>query len=181
LAGNSEIAVPTPFAACGLIYVASGYRPIQPIYAIKPNARGEISKEPDDESSHSLAWHLKQGGSYLPTPIVYGDYLYVCGNGGILVCYDALTGERVYRKRLVASQASFVASPVAADAKLYCTAEDGEVHVVKTGPDFVLIAKNKLGDYCLATPAISDGLFIARTGHHVIAAGEIGGEKNGPE
>ena len=172
LAGNSEITVPTPFTAHGLIFVASGYRPIQPIYAVKPDARGEISTEPAGETGCFLAWHVKQGGPYMPTPIVYGDYLYVCGNGGILVCYDALTGERLYRKRLVAGGGSFVASPVAADGKLYFTAEDGEVQVVKAGAEFELLATNKLGDFCLSTPAISEGLFIARTGHHVIAAGE---------
>src|SRR6185295_11592906 len=38
LHGNSEITVPTPFVANDLIYVTSGYRPVQPIYAIKLNA-----------------------------------------------------------------------------------------------------------------------------------------------
>jgi outer membrane protein assembly factor BamB len=93
-----------------------------------------------------------------------------------LICYDAVTGERLYRRRLVASGASFVASPVAADGKLYFTSEEGEVQVVKAGPEFELLATNKLGDFCLSTPAISEGLFIARTGHHVIAAGEPAAE-----
>ncbi|MHB8736733.1 MAG: PQQ-binding-like beta-propeller repeat protein, partial [Terriglobales bacterium] len=172
LAGNSEITVPTPFAAHGLVFVASGYRPIQPICAVKPDARGEIVKEPGAETGRFLAWRVKQGGPYMPTPIVYDDYLYVCGNGGVLVCYDAVTGQRIYRQRLAAAGGSFVASPVAADGKLYFTGEDGDVRVVKAGAQFELLATNKFGDFCLATPAISEGLFIARTGHHLIAAGK---------
>ena len=38
--GNSEIVVPTPNVAHNLIFVSSGYSPIRPVYAIKPNAKG---------------------------------------------------------------------------------------------------------------------------------------------
>ena len=37
-AKNSEITTPTPFAGDGLVYVTSGYPPVQPIYAIRPGA-----------------------------------------------------------------------------------------------------------------------------------------------
>ena len=35
LGRHAEITVPTPVAGCGLVFITSGYRPIQPIYAVR--------------------------------------------------------------------------------------------------------------------------------------------------
>jgi outer membrane protein assembly factor BamB len=170
LAPNSEITVPTPVAARGLIYVTSGYRPIQPIYAIWPGARGDISLKGAAESNEQIAWSKQRGGPYMPTPIVYGDHLYTCSNSGMVACYEARTGKQVYQERL-RSGGGYTASPVAADGKLYFTSEEGEVRVVKAGPVFELLAVNKMGDVCMATPAISDGMIFFRTQHYVFGIG----------
>lgn len=173
LRGNSEIAVPTPFLAHGLIYVTSGYRPIQPIYAIRPGSRGDITLAEDQTRSDAIAWSTRKGGPYMPTPIVYGDDLYTCANNGVLTCYDARTGEQRYRTRMGGRGKgyAFTASPVAADGRLYFTSEDGEVYVVKAGPEFELLAINEVGDVCMATPAIADGMFYLRTQRFVMALG----------
>ena len=76
LSPNSEITTPTPFVAHDLIFVTSGYAPIQPIYAIKPGATGDISLKDGKESNEFIAWSKKRGGPYMPTPVVYGDHLY---------------------------------------------------------------------------------------------------------
>lgn len=164
----SEIAVPTPFYAQGLIYLTTGYRPIQPIYAIKPGARGDISLPKDKESSDYVAWSKQRGGPYLPTPLVYGEHLYVCSNAGVLSCYDAKTGKVIYQKRL-GGKNGYTASLVAADGRLYCTDEEGLVRVVKTGPEFQILSLNKLGEECLAHPAISFGHIFFRCREHVMA------------
>jgi outer membrane protein assembly factor BamB len=174
LSNHSEIVVPTPFVAHNLIYIASGYQPIQPIYAIKPEARGDITPPGDSTTNESIEWGYKRGGPYMPSPIVYGDYFYVCANSGILTCQDAKTGKRIYKKRMSApgGSLSFTASPLAADGHLYLPAEDGRVLVVKAGPEFELVETNEAGESILATPAISDGTIYLRTNKHLIAVGE---------
>jgi outer membrane protein assembly factor BamB len=177
LGPNSEITVPTPFAAGGLIYVTNGYRPIQPIYAILPGASGDISRGTGAGTGSYLAWETTKGGPYLPTPIVYGPYLYVCTNQGILAAFDARTGRQIYKRRL-GGGGGYTASPVAADGRLYFTSEDGEVRVVKAGPEFELLANNPVAEPCLATPAISDGIIFIRSREHVFAfAGRSGPAK----
>lgn len=161
LGKNSEITVPTPFYAQGLIFVTSGYNSPRPIYAIRPGAAGDITLPQGETSSGSIAWS-NSGGPYMPTPIVYGEHLYVCSNAGVVTCYDAKTGKRLWADRL-GSDAGFTASPVAADGYVYFTSEDGITHVLKAGPTFDLVATNSLGDACLATPAISDGMIFIRT------------------
>jgi len=164
----SEIAVPTPFYAQGLIYLTTGYAPIQPIYAVKPGARGDISLEKGKETNDSIAWSKMRGGPYLPTPLVYGEHLYVCSNAGVLSCYEAKTGKVVYQKRL-GGKNGYTASLVAADGRIYCTDEEGMVRVVKAGPEFQLLAINKLGEECLSHPAISNGRIYFRGREHVMA------------
>jgi outer membrane protein assembly factor BamB len=172
LTPNSEITTPTPIVAHDLIYVTSGYRPVQPIYAIRLGANGDITLKDGKESSEFIAWSKSRGGPYMPTPVVYGDLLYTCSNQGVLTAYNARTGERVYQERIGGKGGAFTASPVASDGKIYFASEDGEVFVVKAGPKYELLATNPVGEVLMATPAISEGLVIVRAHNHVFAFGE---------
>lgn len=177
LADHSEIVVPTPNVSHGLIYLSSGYAPIQPIVAVRPEARGEIRipgrKLKDGEETPAtdpgVAWSTERGGPYMPTPVLYGDYLYVCSNSGVVTCYKARSGELVYKKRLTGGIQSFTASPIAADGHLYFTAEDGTVIVIKAGGVFEQVHINPAETKVLSTPAISEGTFYLRTTDEVIA------------
>ena len=172
LTPNSEITTPTPFVARELIYVTSGYAPIQPIYAIRPGATGDITLKDGASTNNFIAWSKQRGGPYMPTPIVYGDILYTCSNQGVLTAYNADTGERLYQERLGGTGGAFTSSPVASDGKLYLSSEDGDVFVVKTGPKYELLSKNPVGEVMMASPAISGGMVIVRAINHVFAFGE---------
>ncbi|HWS88296.1 MAG TPA: PQQ-binding-like beta-propeller repeat protein [Pyrinomonadaceae bacterium] len=172
LSPNSEITTPTPIFAHDLIYVTSGYRAPTPIYAIRPGATGDISLKDGKESSEFIAWSKPRGGPYMPTPIVYGDLLYILSNQGVVTAYQAKTGERVYQQRIADRGGAFTASPVAADGKVYLSSEDGEIFVFKAGPKHELLSVNPMGEVLMATPAISDGMLIVRGINHVFAVAE---------
>jgi outer membrane protein assembly factor BamB len=170
LGRHAEITVPAPVFGEGLIFVSSGYRPVQPIYAIRPGADGDVSLKEGSTSSDAVAWSTEKGGPYMPTPIVYDGHLYVCSNNGFVTCYEAKTGKQVYRQRL-GGAGGYTASPVAADGKLYFTSEESGVRVVQAGPKFKLLAVNEMGDACMATPAISDGMIFLRSQHYLFGIG----------
>jgi outer membrane protein assembly factor BamB len=88
----------------------------------------------------------------------------------MLTCYDARTGQQVYKNRLGGSN-GFSASPVAADGRMYFAGEEGDIRVVKAGPEFKLLADNKMGEPCMATPAISNGMIFVRTQHCLYGIG----------
>lgn len=158
--GTSMISVPTPFASNGLIYLASGYyRFIQPIIALKPGAEGDVP-------AGGIAWQTDKGAPYLPTPIVYGDYLYAFSHRGTVACFHARTGKRIYDNRLGPGGA-FASSPVASGGRIYAASEDGDVYVVKAGPQFELMAVNRMGEVVMATPALGADLLIVRGLSHV--------------
>lgn len=172
LGPNSEITTPTPIVAHDLVFVTNGYGGIQPIYAIRPGGSGDLSLPEGQQASERIAWSKKRGGPYTPTPIVYGEYLYTLGNNGVLTAYKAKTGEQVYQQRVGAKAGAYSASPVAADGKLYLAAEDGEIHVVKAGPDYELLATNSIGEVLMATPALSEGVLYVRGLKHLFAIGK---------
>jgi outer membrane protein assembly factor BamB len=165
LDGMSSIAIPTPFARHGLLYVSSGYvmDKKRPVFAIRPGAAGDISLKEDETSNGSVAWFQKSAGPYNPSPLVYGDYLYVLYDMGTLACFDALTGKPVYDRQRLHAQAGFTVSPWACGGKIYCLDEDGETHVVQAGPEFKELGRNRLDEMCMATPAVLRGNLLIRT------------------
>jgi outer membrane protein assembly factor BamB len=161
LSGNPEVTATTPVFGHDLIFIVNHYRPNQPIYAIKPGAVGDISLKDGKTSNDFVAWSYQRGGSYMPTPLVYGDYLYICQNQAIVRCLNAKTGEVAYQNR-IGEGGSYSASPVAADGKVYLSSEDGAIYVLKAGNKYEMLAKNEMGEVLMATPAISDGMLFVR-------------------
>ncbi len=166
--GGGDNHVPTPVVSSELIFITNAHGGSAPIYAIRTTARGDITPAVGESTNDYIAWSRGRRGNYMQTPIVYGEYLYTCSDGGVLACYEDKTGETIYRKRL-GKGGGFSASPVIADDKIYLTSEDGEVYVAKTGPEFELLATNSMGETCMATPAISEGVLFFRTRGHVVA------------
>jgi outer membrane protein assembly factor BamB len=162
LGGMSSITIPTPCARHGLLYVSSGYvlDPKKPVFAIRPGGMGDLTRE-DADTGKSIAWQLKSAGPYNPSPLVYGDYLYVLYDLGLLSCYDARTGKAMYEKERL--DGKFTASPWGYGGKVFCLSEDGDTHVVEAGPRFKRLGTNSLDEMCLATPAAVRGSLLVRT------------------
>ena len=170
LGPNSQVVIPTPIAGNGLVYVAGGYTPVRPIYAIRPGGSGDISLPTGQTANTRIAWSVDRDGPYIPTPLLYRGVLYSLNNNGVLNAFDATTGERIYRGR-VGPGGAFSASPIAADGRVYFANEDGQVYVVRAGKDYVQIAVNEMGEPITATPAIVDGLMVLRTTKAVYGIG----------
>jgi outer membrane protein assembly factor BamB len=163
--GMSSIAIPTPSASHELLYVSSGYvlDKKQPIFAVRPGANGDISLKDDEVGNSSIAWAQKKAGPYNPSPLVYGDHLYVLYDMGTLACFDARTGKQVYERQRLGSSAGFTASPWACAGKIYCLNKDGETYVVQAGAEFKSLGRSSLDEMCMATPAVLRGNVLIRT------------------
>jgi outer membrane protein assembly factor BamB len=172
MTGGGDIPVPTPIVAHGLVYVTNAHGRGSPLYAIRLSARGDISLKENETANEHIAWSYPRGGNYIPTPVVVDNLLYCGSDRGTLSCFECETGKLVYRENLDPQGGAFSASPVAADGKIYFTAEDGKVYVVQAGPEFKLLGVNQMGETCMATPAISAGTLIFRTRKQVVAIAE---------
>jgi outer membrane protein assembly factor BamB len=162
---TSNLIIPSPIAAHGLVYVTSGYvgDRARPVYALRPGADGqsEVGEKPA-EHPH-MAWTQPQAGPYNTSPIVYGDYYYTLLDRGFMTCHDARTGKEIYGKTRFPEGASFTASPWAYNGRIFCLSEDGDTYVVEAGPEFKMIGINRLNEFSLATPAAAEGKLLLRT------------------
>jgi len=166
LSNGGDIPTPTPVIANDLIYLNSAHGKFSPIFVVRPDAKGDITLAADSTKSKSIVWSIKRGGAYMQTPLIYQGYLYNLQVNGQLTCYDALTGELKYKTNL---GEAFTASGIAADGKAYFSSEEGNIYVIKAGPEYKLLAKNALNDVCMATPAISGNTLFFRTQHFIFA------------
>jgi len=171
LTGGGDIPVPTPFVADGLVFFTHSHGPGSPIYAVRTDARGDVSLHGDARSNEAVAWSVDRGGAYMPTPLVYQGLLYLCRDNGVLSAFRARTGERLYQERLGPGTGGFTASLVAADGKVYVSSEDGDVYVVKAGETLEVLATNAMNEVLMATPAIADGTLFFRTRSRLVAVG----------
>ena len=146
---------PSPVFAGGLVFATSGKN--GPTLALRPGPR---------TAQDRVAWQEQTGGPYVCSPLAYGGCLYLPHETGLLTCYNARTGTRLYRERLTGK---FTASPVAGDGKVYWTNEDGTTFVLRAGPKFEVLARNRLAEMCLASPAVSGRVLFLRTEHHLYA------------
>ncbi len=146
--------VASPLASPGLIVVPSAKN--GPVLGLSPDAKGDIS---DSESSH--LWRRPANTPDVPSPLVYDGLLYLYRETGNLICMDAKTGEQFYEQRTQGGRHR--ASPVFADGKVFCTARDGKITVVKAGRQFEVLSTNDMEEPTSASLAIANGTIYIRT------------------
>ena len=151
--GVASNAIPSPVANQEMVFVSAGF-PEKIVMAIKLGVSGDLGD--------SVIWKYAKGTAYVPSPILYGDYLYLTTDRGILTCLDARTGEVKYEGGRIPIPATFTASPIAFEGKILLTSEDGDTFVVKAGPKHEILGTNSVGEPVYASPAVADGKIFIR-------------------
>lgn len=129
-----------------LVYTSGGY-PRNHVAAMKADGSGEI------------AW---ENGTrvYVPSMLVHQGHLFAVADAGVAYCWNAATGEELWKGRL---GGTFSSSPVLVGERIYVTNEEGETFVFKASlTEFELLAKNRLGNVCFASPAICGSRIYTR-------------------
>lgn len=153
--GVESNAIPSPVANNEFVYLVAGY-PAKIAMAIRLGQSGDLTGTPN------VPWKYAKGTAYVPSPILYGDYLYLTTDRGILTAIDSKTGEVKYEGGRIPIPATFTASPVAFEGKILMTSEDGDTFIVKAGPKHEIIGTNSIGEPVYASPAIADGRIFIR-------------------
>ena len=139
--------------------------------ALKNSIVGEISyPEKEEDPGDDFAWFYDRQGAYMTSVLVYDSLLYRLRWNGNLSCFDARSGEIIYKNTVNTS--SFIACPVASDGKIYMVSEIGDLYIAEAGREYKLLQKIPLGEASLVTPAISEGMLILRTASRMIAVSE---------
>ncbi|MGH9846561.1 MAG: PQQ-binding-like beta-propeller repeat protein [Blastocatellia bacterium] len=165
--GVAGWAIPSIVAGHEMVFATAGY-PEKRAFGIK------LGEGPGESSK--VIWKYDKGTAYVPSPILYGDLLYLMSDKGILTCLDAKTGAVKYEGGRVPVPATFSASPVAFEDKILLTSEDGDTFVIKAGASHEVIRTNSLGEPVYASPAITNGKLFIRGDKHLYCIGEMKSE-----
>lgn len=162
--GLESNAIPSPVANSDMAFLVAGF-PAKVAYALRLGQSGDLTGTPN------VSWTYAKGTAYVPSPILYGDYLYLTTDRGILTCIDAKTGEVKYEGGRIPIPATFTASPVAFEGKILMTSEDGDTFIVKAGPKHEILGTNSVGEPVYASPAIADGHIFIRGEKNIYCIG----------
>ena len=162
--GTEQNTIPTPVVGFGMVYATSG--PNGNTFAIHPNGTGNVTR------TH-VPWKIEESGSLITSPLFYDGYLFVMSDTmGTLTCYDASTGELVWKETVIDTRSGGVtASPILLDGKIFITDVMGSTHIFAAAPEFNFLGTNRLGEEVRASPALSEGVWYFRTKRHLIAIG----------
>lgn len=181
--GMSVITIATPYLYNDLLIISSGYilDPNKPVYAIRPNAEGDITLEEDQTTNESIAWKIDKAAPYNPSTLVYKDRLFVLLDRGIYTIYDGEDGSEVHKRRRVPDSRAFTASPWAYRDHVFVIDEDGNTTVFDAMNGFEVVGRNEFeeDDLCLATPAMVGDRLLIRTAKRIYCIRESESESKG--
>ncbi len=136
-----------------------------------PGKRGLMALQVEGAGKPTQLWQSTQLRAGTASPIALEDRVFLLGDGGILTCGMAATGEKAWKLRL---NGAFSASPVAVGHFLFCVSEKGEVQVVDTSkPEGEVVRELNLGETILSTPSISNGAIYFRSDGHLWKFGQM--------
>ncbi|MEM7232513.1 MAG: PQQ-binding-like beta-propeller repeat protein [Planctomycetota bacterium] len=120
-----------------------------------------------DVTETNRLWTREKTGSFVPTPAVYKDSVYVLRDRGEILCIDPKSGETKWSGKLPKHRAKYYASPTVADGKVYSTREDGVVVVTTASEPFKVLAENDMGERMIASPVPVGGRLLLRGTKHL--------------
>ena len=148
-----------PIYGHGLVFITNGMGRMS---AVRPEGKGELQGK-------NIAWASKRGVPKKSSLILDGKLLFMVSDLGVASCVDAETGKAHWTERL---GGNYAASPIFAGGRIYFFNEDGDIPVIEAGKKFKLLARNKLADGFMASPAISGNSLILRTKSNLYRIGK---------
>ncbi len=143
--------VPRPVVAGHVAYLCTSFMKSE-LLAIQLGQQAESPPE--------ILWRYGRSVPNMPSPLLVDDAIYLISDKGIATCLAAADGEVRWTGRL---GGSFSSSPMFADGKIYVGNRDGEMVVVRPGPEPDILATNDFGEAIMASPAAVGSALYVRT------------------
>jgi outer membrane protein assembly factor BamB len=159
--GPSEKFVCTPSVGHGMVFSFAG-SPDKKSLAVRLGGQGDVT------DTH-VAWRSERGMPYVPSPLLFGDYLHVVNDLGVYSCIEPVSGDVLHTARALGSTYS---SPVAAGDRIYLFEDTGRCTIFENRPGFHVLARNEIGEEVYTTPAVANSQIFVRSVHSLFCIGE---------
>ncbi len=147
--GQTQNVIPSPIVSSGLVFCTSGFRGSE-LQAIELGHAGDLT------GTSAIRWQVSKATPYVPSPILYGDNLYVCSmNKAAISCYHAETGRLNFAQENLDAVKDIYASPVGAAGRVYFVGRKGVTQVIANAEKLDILATSKLDDEFDASPAVA--------------------------
>ena len=160
--GIASNAIHTPLIGKGLVIVTAGF-PAKRVIALRPG---------DQPQDKRIAWEYTKGTGYVLSNLLYGDYVYLSTDSGILTALNAETGQLVYEGGRPPKPSRFVGSAVAYSGMIAMTSEEGDTYLVKAGPTHEIVRVNSVDEPVYSSAALANGRVYIRGAKHLWAIGK---------
>ncbi len=167
--GTKSYIIATPVIVDDRVYLCVGQDPehgegIGHFHCIDATQRGDITER-------GRLWHVgnENFNRSLSTAAVRDGLVYISDLSGFLYCFDQKTGQQYWKYDTFAA---IWGSSYVVDGKVYLGTEDGEVHVLATGKELKLIAKNDMGNSVYTTAVAANGVLYVNTRRMLFALKE---------
>jgi len=145
---------PSPVASGNMVFVVND-RP--QLSAIRTDGRGDVTE------TH-VVWKAEDNLPDIVSPLTDGQRVYLLDSTGMLTCYDARTGEKLYEQDL--GEYSH-ASPSLVGDTVYVITDKGVTIRFRAGPVYKELGRADLGERVRASPAFADGAMFIRGRRHL--------------
>jgi len=166
--------ITTPISGDDVIYICNEKRSDGggTLFAVKAGGSGDISLDSVQTSNDIVAWTVPNSGISMASPVLSEGYLYVLERRmGRVSCIDTKTGDFAYQKQKLEGAKAFWASPWVVNDMVFCLDDTGTTHVLKAGPEFQVLATNKLDDIFWSSTAVSEDMLIFRGIEYIYGIG----------
>jgi len=120
-------------------------------------------------TSPKLLWESDEYLSDIPSPVATSKYVFLPTSYGMMICYDAKTGEKYWEKDFATPT---YASPMIADGNIFQMDKKGVMHIFKADKTYTSISESPLGEGSVCTPAFVRGKIIIRGDKNLYCIGK---------
>ena len=149
---------PSPIFAGGHVIIVS---PAGKLIALRPDGSGDVTK------SH-ITWTAEDNIPDVTSPVGNDELIFTTTSGGMLTCFNAKDGKKVWQKDL---DTEIQTSPAIAGNHLLLVSTKGEVVLIEVSKEFKELGRTKLDDVFHASPAFANGRVYLRGAKNLFCLG----------
>ena len=167
--GSQGDVAPSPVSAGNFVIAAANDS--APILAIRADGSGDVT------ASHVL-WKGEDNTPDICSPLATEEFVFLLTSEGMLTCYDAHKGDKLWEEDL--NDFKCKSSPSLVGKQLYVFGEAGKCWILApTRAGVKRVRQTDLGEGCVTCPAFQDGRMFVRGKKNLFCIGQ--GEQAGSD
>jgi len=160
--------IATPVVVGDVAIVAAGRndRKLPLLYGVELTGSGDVSDT-------NIVWKRDDIGTFVPSPAVWKDQVYLVRDQGQVECLNPANGESVWRDKFPKHRNKYYTSPLIAGGIMYAAREDGATFVVDVRHGlYKLLAESDLKESVIGSVVPLGNQVLLRGEKHLFCFGE---------